>query len=224
VHPFIEGGYRGIEQGGNQESLDISEKCLVDWYRQGIDGGWDAIKRTAEAEIGRMAGDKDFSWLLCDRLKTLKKEIPSRYWPPRSRGGGRSHNCLLANASVATPDGSRFIGDLRPGDTVYSVRLGTKLIQVSAIVKAVVTSTAFSCIQLNDEWVATPGQRVRSVNGWVRVGSLKIGDRVRGGDGGFVRIENVTKLNGYFTVYDLSISGPHHNYVANGVLCHNKKL
>jgi hypothetical protein len=32
----------------------------------------------------------------------------------------------------------------------------------------------------------------------------------------------VNSVHGYFEIYDLAVSGADHNYLANGIPCHNK--
>jgi intein/homing endonuclease len=43
------------------------------------------------------------------------------------------------------------------------------------------------------------------------------------GRGEFVNIDHIETVEDYFEVYDISTDHPTHNYVANGLLVHNKK-
>lgn len=53
------------------------------------------------------------------------------------------------------------------------------------------------------------------------VGKLKAGESVLNGDGEFVRIDQPVEVLGYFEVFHVTLDSGPHNYVANGLLCHN---
>jgi hypothetical protein len=198
-------------------ALDAAVNHLVDWYVQGRDSAWEVMGRNARAEVHRMASDGDLVLVRTERITRLKQAIPSSYWPTPGSGGG----CVPAGTEIDTPHGPRFVEELRPGDAIFSVQLTAKPERVEATVAAVVTSRSTCCIRLNHTWSATPGQRVRASDGWVRVGALKEGDRVMNRLGALVDITNIATIEGYFEIFDLTIDGPWHNYVANGLLCHN---
>ncbi len=58
---------------------------------------------------------------------------------------------------------------------------------------------------------------------WIEASALKKGDNVMNGHGDFVPIFELEVLEGPFDVFDLTTANPCHNYVANGLLCHNKQ-
>jgi hypothetical protein len=205
------------EQDG---ALNAAVDCLIEWYHQGRDGGLSAMGRTAKAEIHRMVSDLDLALVILKRSQELKEAIPASHWPIKG-GGGSFGGCVPAGTQIDTPDGPRLVEDLRPGDVILSVRLGPDGGLVRAAVAAVVTSRTTRCVRLNHSWVATPGQRIRSSEGWVRVGGLRNGDRVMNGQGKLVEISDVALIDGYFESFDLTIGHPCHSYIANGLLCHN---
>lgn len=215
-----------------EQALDQAEKYLIDWFERGQSGGFRAIGRTADAEVHQMANDRDLS-LVCsergtnlrkampdERGTNLRKAIPNSYWPTRGGGGG----CVPLGTFIDTPNGKCLVERLRPGDDVVSLRLGSANERVKATVVAVATERSVRCIQLNQSWLVTPSQPVRISTGWVEAALLKKGDRVMDGYGALVSIFALEILERYFEVFDLTIDDPCHNYVANGLLCHNKKL
>jgi len=200
-----------------EAAQNAAVKSLLDWYQRGRDGGWESTGRTASAEIHRMATDGDLSFVVQNRKQELKAVIPAAHWPSRGSGGG----CVPLGTRIDTPDGACPVENLRSGDAILSLRLGPAPESVPAKVQAVATSRTSRCIRLNRSWLATAGQRIRSSDGWVRVGSLKTGDRVFDGQGALVDVVNVEVIEGYFETFDLTIDDPCHNYVADGLLCHN---
>jgi hypothetical protein len=164
-----------------------------------------------------MVSDGDLAFVLAMRKQKFKKAIPAKYWPTKNSAGG----CLPAGTQIDTPAGPRRIEDLRPGDLVLSLRLTPKPSLIRATVGAVATSRSVRCIRLNDEWLATPGQRIRAASGWVRVGDLEARSCVMDRSGALIEISSVLTVEGYFETYDLTINDPCDNYVAGGLLCHN---
>jgi hypothetical protein len=202
-------------------ALDAAEKCLIEWYHRGHDGGWDAIGRTAAAEVHRMASDGDLAFVRRMRGPRLKEAIPASLWPkPKAGGGGGGLGCLPIGTLIDTPAGPQRVEDLRAGDPILSFN-PTDSQCVRSTVAEVRTSRTPCCICLNHGWLATPGQRIRASSGWVRVGGLQLGDRVMDRGGSLVEVLSTVPHSGYFETFDLSVAGPYHSYVADGLLCHN---
>ena len=59
---------------------------------------------------------------------------------------------------------------------------------------------------------------------WVEARLLKEGNAVMDGYGVLNPIVEIVTINKNMRVFDLTIADPHHNYVANGLLCHNKPI
>lgn len=202
-----------------EQTLDQAEKYLVDWFERGQSGGFRAIGRTADAEVHQMAYDPDLSLVCSERGTNLRKAIPNSHWPTRGGGGG----CVPLGTFIDTPNGKCLVERLRPGDGVVSLRLGSANERVRATVVAVATERRTRCFQLNQSWLVTPSQPVRTSTGGVEAAALNKGDRVMDGYGHLVPIFELEILESNFEVFDLTIDDPCHNYVANGLLCHNKK-
>jgi hypothetical protein len=201
-----------------EASLDAAASHLVEWYRQGSDNGWSAMGRTESAEIHRMASDGDLALVSIERKEKLRDTIPSQYWPTPRSGGG----CVPIGTVIDTPHGPRRVEELRAGDEILSVRLSAKPEHVKAKVAAIVTSRNARCIRLNNVWSITPGQPLRTSNGWVRADALRPGDSVMDRHCAIVAITDVMTIEGYFEIFDVTVDDTCHNYVANGLLCHNK--
>jgi hypothetical protein len=205
-----------------KRTLDRAVDCLIRWFRQGQAGAFDAIGKTAFAEVGRMANDGDLSFVRLKRQKALKKEIPDKFWPNvTAHGRSRSGGCIPFGTMVDTPDGSRRVELLRLGDNVLSFPLGSTTERVTARIDAIMSTRATCCVRLGNNWVVTQRQPVYTTNGWLVAGELKNGDRVMDNQGAFIPVENPVLIQDYFEVFQLNIDDPAHNYFANGLLCRN---
>lgn len=65
--------------------------------------------------------------------------------------------------------------------------------------------------------------RILTDEGWVAAGELRRGDRIAvvGRRPKFVRLAENPSRCGEEMTYDISVDGPHHNFVANGIVVHN---
>jgi hypothetical protein len=57
-----------------------------------------------------------------------------------------------------------------------------------------------------------------------RGGRIKKGDTIINGLGTLVSVSEIEMLDESFEVFDITVDNPCHNYVANGLLCHNKVM
>jgi hypothetical protein len=201
-----------------EQVLDQSAKLLVEWFERGQRGGFRETGNTELSAVDRLATDRDLDLVREKRWETLRQAIPDSSWPTSSSGGG----CVPMGTFIDTPDGKCLVEHLRPGDNVMSLRLGSACERVRTTVVAVATTQSTRCIQVNDRWLVTPSQPVRTSTGWVEAAALRKGARVMDGYGALVPIVELEILDDSFEVFDLTIDDPCHNYVANGLLCHNK--
>ncbi len=201
--------------------LDQSANNLISWFNLGQNRGWYGM-RTPGAEIGRMANDGDLYLVNKERKKLLKSNIPSNYWPKSGQGGGYSGGCVIKGTMIKTSEGERPVETFRPGDTVTSIKLTEKVTFANATVTSVVTSRTARCIRLNNTLSVTPNQPIWSQAGWVKAEDLKPNDLVMNHEGVFVEVTETESIDDYFEIFQLNIEAPNHNYLANGLLCHNK--
>jgi len=132
--------------------------------------------------------------------------------------GGGEGGSVLGNVTVVTPDGSKPIQDVRPGDLVLTERgfkevKEVKVIQVFNLYK----------IELEDGKVliADDAQPVITSEGIKRVGELRVGDELVTLNG----TSRITKMRRHelkAIVYDLIFDEPL-NYYANGVSVNDLK-
>lgn len=201
-----------------EDSLDQAAKCLIAWFQEGQNGAFRANSKTASAAVHDMERDVDIAFVVCWRKSNLQQAIPSSLWPSSPTSSG----CVPQGTFIETPNGKCFVEELRPGDEVVSLKFGVENERVTATVMAVRTTQSTSCIQLNQRWFVTPSQPVRTSAGWVEAAILKEGDAVMDGYGSLIPIVEIVTIDRSIKVFDLTIEDPYHNYVANGLLCHNK--
>ena len=210
-----------VDSPEQKQALNQAVNYLVEWFKLGQNGAFEAIGRTANAEVHRMVNDSDFSLVCKECLEKLKESIPKSYWPNPSPKVTTS-SCVPVGTLIDTPKGECSVENLRIGDVVLSLSLEGKIRILKSEIVAITTSRSTQCVHLNKNWLITLKQPVYTSTGWVEAGSLQKGDSVMDRSGSLVPISEVEYLKGYFEVFDLTTNEPYHNYVANGLLCHNK--
>lgn len=143
---------------------------------------------------------------------------------------GPDFGCLAAGTPVATPCGSVPIESLRVGDVVWSVDPATSVLYPGRLVA--VRALRRPCLELTTQTgrriVATaehpffvPGRNeYRPAGEWLAGGGECVALYARG-----LTAEPVVAcepLPGERWVYDLTVASPHHNFLADAVLVHNK--
>lgn len=219
-----------------EQAIDKSAEYIVRWFEQGHKNGWARIGRTVNAEVYRMANDPDLTGVLSARRALLDKTIAPAHWPgsktdtttksgnkgARNWGGGGS-GCIPRGTMVQTPRGNRPVESLRPGDKLISLELNENCDAVTTGIAALTSWRSPQCLRFNQDWLLTPTQPVRKPDGWVEARLVSAGDYILNGQGELVHIDHIETVEDYFEVYDISTNHPTHNYVANGLLVHNKK-
>jgi hypothetical protein len=213
----------GPDSEERTEALDQSAKYLIKWFEQGQNGGWRALGRTVDAETYRMASDGDLAAVLKARKEFLQRTIPLTHWPINRGISGGGGGCVPRGTMVQTPEGERPVESLKVGDALISLRLEEERVtSVTTTIAAVASSRSPSCRRLNQRWLVTPTQPVRKSSVWVEANSIRSGDWIMDCQGTLVRINQVESVEHYFEVFDLAIDDASHNYLANGLLVHNK--
>lgn len=140
--------------------------------------------------------------------------------------------CVCAATPVQTPRGPRRLGDVAVGDVVWSIEVGTG----ARVERRVVARRAArrECVRLRHgagELVCTPDHPLYSpesrsyepasrwVEGARRLLALATDEGVAA-----VEVEAVEAYAGVREVVDLTVEGEPHNFVAGGVVVHNKEF
>lgn len=138
--------------------------------------------------------------------------------------------CVGASTVIRTPSGRRRLGELRPGDAVVSVDLSTGRLVPSAVVAR--RSARRECLRLRyegGELVCTPDHPIyapkaasyQPASRWVDGACSRLllleGERLVER-----AVREVEPYVGVREVVDLSVSAAAHNFVAAGVVVHNK--
>jgi hypothetical protein len=143
-------------------------------------------------------------------------------------GGGGSRGpagCFPADTSIATPHGSRPIGDVLAGTWVlgFDQRTST-LVPARVLARRVYRRGRVWTIPVDSP--ASPGVRTTrwhpflTPRGFVRAHALRAGDRLLDADGRWLTVSSVSASATRTTVYNL-ITDNDHTYVAAGVVVHS---
>jgi hypothetical protein len=140
--------------------------------------------------------------------------------------------CFVGTTLVDTPSGPIRIDQLQPGDHIWSwdVEQGAR---VERLVHKVLPSKTSELMMIPTQqgWIAgvTANHPFAVVDprGWVLAAQLRTGDlvvRVQGPDAAPVAVigQPMVARTAQVAVYDLTVQGPEHNFVADGWLVHNK--
>jgi hypothetical protein len=146
----------------------------------------------------------------------------------RDNDGSSDTECFVGETLVSTPAGPTRIDQLRPGDPVWSWDRDTDEPVVRHI-QALLPSdaTELTMVPTDQGWIsgvtATHPFAVEDRRQWVGVAMLRPGDRLVGVAGAATVLGRPMRVRtAARAVYDLSVAGPEHNFVAGGWLVHNK--
>lgn len=134
--------------------------------------------------------------------------------------------CVARGTRVRVPKGERLVEDLAVGDEVSCVDPVTGSIETGTIVA--IRSAQRECVGLG-VLTATSDHPLYCPDtaGYHPAGDWALGQRkhlLQVSDSGVkaVNVSNVERYAGIHEVFDLTVDHPLHNFVANGILVHNK--
>ena len=142
-------------------------------------------------------------------------------------------SCFAAGTPILTTAGYKPIEQLTPDDRLlsYDHRRGE-------LVETAITSSVSHQVQGLMEVHLADDTRIRVTpehplydpyqGRYLPIGDFRVGDRLArmsaGGHWVAVAIEKITELSDAVTVYALAVADPNHNYIAAGILVHNKSI
>jgi hypothetical protein len=139
--------------------------------------------------------------------------------------------CVGASTLVRTPSGPRRLGDLVLGDEVLAFEIESgELVATPIVGMRIAQRECMKIVHAGGELVCTPDHPIycpesgeyepasRWVDG-VRTSVLLVGE---GAGAGAAEIAETEAFVGVHEVVDITVDAPMHNFVAGGVLVHNK--
>jgi hypothetical protein len=141
-----------------------------------------------------------------------------------------SKTCFAPGTLVLTPQGERAIEDLRGGDEVLSIDPGSKAIVTNRVRKIHLYKNgdkAQMLTRLGFRVEANPRHHfyVPELNSYVPMIDLKPQSSVLVWEQNRARVDFVTELRaqpGFSNLIDLELEAEPHNFLANGIMVHNK--
>lgn len=132
--------------------------------------------------------------------------------------------CVAEGTLVDTPTGPRPVETLRARDPVLSVTPEGRVVEatVVGIRRSVTTQWRRLSLDRNRSLELTGTHPIGVPAGWRQAAELRPGDELRTADG-LLRLLSTEARFGLLAVYDLSVE-PHGNFIAAGVLLHNKSI
>jgi len=127
---------------------------------------------------------------------------------------------------ILTPAGHRELGDIEPGDTVFSVDSAGQIVRATVTHKKSYAPSSITRIVLTGEVCdlrTTAHHSFMTDAGWRRAGQLEPGDTLIQVDAcGASRLQRIQSiaLEDPEPVFNLHTTGPH-NFIVEGVLAHN---
>jgi type II secretory pathway pseudopilin PulG len=156
-----------------------------------------------------------------DIYASNKKLIVDVWEWRNSGGGGGGGGCFLAGTPILLADGStKPIEEIKPKDKILGFNEKTNKTQEDEVAKLLVRK-AKKYLIINGRVKVTSEHPFYHEGKWVKIGSLKIGDKLLNNKNQVEVIKSIEKVNQEVTVYNL-IAKPSHTYFAYGILVHNK--
>ena len=184
------------------------------------------------AEVSIWAVDKAIFELSTSNLP----DIFNRYWTNRTNQTSTTNSlesifvntaemggCFPAGTKVAvSPNSTRPIETINPGDTVLTRVSPASSKQVSAVVKSVHKTRVDGYLVINTDLKITPNH-ILLVNGiWQTASVIQVGDYLTGISGQPIEVTSVEWLGLPTEVYNLEVAD-YHTFIASGYYVHNEK-
>jgi hypothetical protein len=169
---------------------------------------------------------KNFVWLL--KLLTITLSFLFLFSfllvePVYSRGGGGG--CFGGETSILTPEGSKAIEQLHPGDRIISYNFSTHHQEEGTIGNIeIIFSPDYYLINHQTKVTGTHPFYLQTTKGirLTEVQNLNQGDRLINSENSSIVISSIEHIPQPISVYNLISINPNHNFYADGFLVHNK--
>lgn len=156
------------------------------------------------------------------------KKLIMDVWEWRESGGGGGGgggsgggSCFLAGTPILLADGStKPIEEIKQGDKILGFNKKTEKPQEDEVTKLIIHK-AKKYLIINGRIKVTPEHPFYHEGKWVKIGALKVGDKLFDFKGQAEEIKSIEKVNKEVTVYNLTARSSH-TYFADGILVHNK--
>lgn len=147
------------------------------------------------------------------KVLDISKNKESRLQRDRDRAISQSAGCFPGEAMVIMQDGSsRKFLEISSGDMVMTYDIGYDSLVAKPVLE-VYTFDTNHLYTINGHLVTTGGERLLTQEGWKKVNSLKVGDKVLMGRD-MVDIEIIDYQSEDLKVYNLHVADTHNFYVA----------
>ena len=138
-------------------------------------------------------------------------------------------SCIASGAQILTPEGLRPIEDLKVGDLIYSIHEETGELDISPILKVVSAFREVGQLELSDGALAlTSDHPVYDpiAREYAPAGDWLLGHRTALATyGEELKVQELVSSQIFVSmsqVFDLTVESALHNFIANGVIVHNK--
>lgn len=136
--------------------------------------------------------------------------------------------CFTEGTKVSTPDGLKNIENIKIGDEVVTLNMGTKQPEVKKVMQTFkhIVNTKICKIYIGKEYIeCTTDHTIYEKNkGWIKAVELKEGDTLVSEEGKEKQIDKieVCEDNDFINVYNFEVEDNHNYFVGNNkVLVHN---
>ena len=206
------------------EVLKLSIKYLEKWLLFGQNGAWQKAGETPQNAIFRMGCDSDLYAVFRNQRELITSMIPHQLrlsLPQKPILKISGSNCVPSNTPILTPDGPVPIENIREGSLICS-KNDNGLIITTRVVK-VHYSRSPKSIRINNKYSFTPKQPLyKSTGELICVDELSEDMWILDWKSNPIQIHDLESINTYIDVFSITTNHPSHNYVAYGLVCHNK--
>ena len=217
-----------LKKNDQGKALDCAVDYIEKWIKLGLSGAWQKVGKTPQNELYRMGCDSDLLNVLSEKKDSIINNIPEYLQsslptdlPKLNKSGGGG--CVPIGTPIQTTNGIINIENIREGDQILSIDFGKLPNLIITKITKLYTSREHKCICLNHRFNFTHTQPLyKKPDKLIQAANITPGMSVLDRELNYQLITHVEQTEGYFEIFNLTTDHPSHNYVADGLLCHNK--